>query len=234
MSTENLFSESLDLFFNYDYNFIEIVIISLKISLSATIIASLISIPLASLLSVKSFTGKYLLIIFTNTLTALPPVVVGLFLYIIFSNQGIFGLYDLLYTIQIMIIAQTILITPVLITLTKETIDKCYSEYKDYLLSLRINNRKIMYTLIWESRYSLITNILVGLGRGLSEVGAIIIVGGNIAHLTRTMTTGIVLETSKGDLSLAISLGIALLAIAFFINVIIFVIKYMGENKYNL
>tara|TARA_Y100000816_G_C25820181_1_gene429181 strand:- start:263 stop:664 length:402 start_codon:yes stop_codon:yes gene_type:complete len=132
-----------------------------------------------------------------------------------------------------MIIAQTILITPILITLSRETIDKVYFDYNEFMISLNLGYFSKMKTLIWETRYVFITNFLVGFGRALSEVGAIIIVGGNIAYLTRTMTTGIVLETSRGNLSIALKLGITLLLISLAINILLYYIKISGEQKLN-
>tara|TARA_B100000482_G_C12517657_1_gene263155 strand:+ start:252 stop:650 length:399 start_codon:yes stop_codon:yes gene_type:complete len=131
-----------------------------------------------------------------------------------------------------MIIAQTILVTPILIALSKETLDKYYTEYNDLLTSMHLSISRRLMTLVWEARYSLIINFLVGFGRALSEVGAIIIVGGNIAHLTRTMTTGIVLETSRGNLAMALSLGITLILIALIINILLYMIKISGDEKY--
>jgi tungstate transport system permease protein len=162
---------------------------------------------------------------------ALPPVVVGLLLYIIFSNQGVLGSYNLLYTVNAMIIAQTILITPILISLSQVTLERYYQKYNNLLLSMHASYIKRLATLIWEAKYALIINLLVGFGRALSEVGAIIIVGGNIAHLTRTMTTGIVLETSRGDLASAMSLGITLITIALFVNIILYSLKAYGEKN---
>ena len=227
-----ILSSSLDNILNLDSEYLNIILTSLQVSITAIIISFLISIPIASLLAMKKFYAQSFVIILINTLMALPPVVVGLFLYIIFSNQGVLGVYDLLYSINAMIIAQTILITPILIALSKETLDKYYVEYNEFLLSMHASFAKRLATLIWEARYSLIINLLAGFGRALSEVGAIIIVGGNIAHLTRTMTTGIVLETSRGNLNMAISLGITLIFIAFIVNILLFIIKSYGENKY--
>ena len=226
----NLFPSLADLFI-YDIAFLNIVITSLRVSFSAVLIAFLVSIPVGFLLSTKKFLGRDLTIIIINTLMALPPVVIGLILYILFSNQGIFSSFDLLYSLYIMIIAQTILITPILITLSRETIDRVRDDYYEFMISLNLSYFSKMKTLIWETRYILITNFLVGFGRALSEVGAIIIVGGNIAYLTRTMTTGIVLETSRGNLSIALKLGITLLLISLFINILLYYVKNFGENK---
>jgi len=226
----NLYPSLVDVFI-YDSAFLDIVITSLRVSFSAVLIAFLVSIPIGFLLSTKKFLGRDLTIIIINTLMALPPVVIGLILYILFSNQGIFSSLDLLYSLYIMIIAQTILITPILITLSRETIDRVRDDYYEFMISLNLSYFSKMKTLIWETRYILITNFLVGFGRALSEVGAIIIVGGNIAYLTRTMTTGIVLETSRGNLSIALKLGITLLLISLFINILLYYVKNFGENK---
>ena len=226
----NLFPSLADLFI-YDIAFLNIVITSLRVSFSAVLIAFLVSIPVGFLLSTKKFLGRDLTIIIINTLMALPPVVIGLILYILFSNQGIFSSFDLLYSLYIMIIAQTILITPILITLSRETIDRVRDDYNEFMISLNLSYFRKMKTLIWETRYILITHFLVGFGRALSEVGAIIIVGGNIAYLTRTMTTGIVLETSRGNLSIALKLGITLLLISLFINILLYYVKNFGESK---
>ena len=163
--------------------------------------------------------------IIINSLLALPPVVIGLCLYIIFSRTGVFGEYDLLYTSSLMIVAQIILIVPIIMSLTIENISETYRKYEYYLISVHSTMLSNMTTVIWESRRYLTVNILVSLGRLLSEVGAIIIVGGNIENLTRTMTTGIVLETSKGELSIALSLGITLLLISLLLNLLLYFIK---------
>ena len=226
----NLYPSLVDVFI-YDSAFLDIVITSLRVSFSAVLIAFLVSIPIGFLLSTKKFLGRDLTIIIINTLMALPPVVIGLILYILFSNQGIFSSLDLLYSLYIMIIAQTILITPILITLSRETIDRVRDDYNEFMISLNLSYFRKMKTLIWETRYILITHFLVGFGRALSEVGAIIIVGGNIAYLTRTMTTGIVLETSRGNLSIALKLGITLLLISLLINILLYYVKNFGESK---
>ena len=222
---------SLTELFVYDIEYLNIVITSIKVSFSAVMIAFISSVPIGFILSTSNFLGRNVVIIIINTLMALPPVVIGLILYILFSNQGIFSSLDILYSLYIMIIAQTVLITPILITLAKETIDRVYFHYNEFLVSLNLGYFSKMKTLIWETRYVFITNFLVGFGRALSEVGAIIIVGGNIAYLTRTMTTGIVLETSRGNLSIALKLGITLLLISLSINILLYLIKIFGERK---
>ncbi len=209
--------------------YIDIIVLSLKVSLTALIISCMISLPLASYLSIKNFFGKSLIIIILNSFMALPPVVVGLFLYLLLSWQGVLSSYEILYTPTAMIIAQTIIIIPIVAALSKESIDIYFNKYRDYLISLKISNFKIMKTLLWESRHTLIVNGLAGLGRAFAEVGAVIIVGGNIAELTRVMTTAIVLETSRGNFVLAMSLGLTLIFISLILNFSVYYIKKTDE-----
>jgi len=209
--------------------YIDIIVLSLKVSLTALIISCMISLPLASYLSIKDFFGKALIIIILNSFMALPPVAVGLFLYLLLSWQGVLSSYEILYTPTAMIIAQTIIIIPIVAALSKESIDIYFNKYRDYLVSLKISNFKIMKTLLWESRYTLIVNVLAGLGRAFAEVGAVIIVGGNIAELTRVMTTAIVLETSRGNFVLAMSLGLTLIFISLILNFSVYFVKKTDE-----
>ncbi len=209
----------------FDNNFKEVIILSLYVSVLATLASSIVSIYLASYMAIRDFLGKKIITITFNSLMSLPPVVVGLILYIIFSSSGILGLMDLLYTPSIMIIAQFIIITPIIISLSLKSLNDRYSSLKDYLTSLNTSKNKIRSTIISESRYDLLIIIITGLSRALSEVGAVIIVGGNIDNLTRVMTTSIVLETSRGELSLALSLGISLIFIAVVMNLLIVYIK---------
>jgi len=206
------------MFNNIDINLIKIILLSLEVSLLAVAISCIISMPFAAFLSIKKFPGREIIIVIINALMGLPPVVVGLFLYLLLSAHGSLATYKLLYTPFAMIIAQVIIITPIITALSKESLDSFFIRYKDYLNSLKASNSIIIKTLLWEARYPLLINSLAGLGRGLSEVGAIIIVGGNIEHLTRTMTTGIVLETSRGEFSFALNLGLILLLISLTIN----------------
>ena len=225
---DTLYSALL-LIWSLEGQYIDIIVLSLKVSLTALIISCMISLPLASYLSIKNFFGKSLIIITLNSFMALPPVVVGLFLYLLLSWQGVLSSYEILYTPTAMIIAQTIIIIPIVAALSKESIDIYFNKYKDYLISLKISNFKIMKTLLWESRYTLIVNGLAGLGRAFAEVGAVIIVGGNIAELTRVMTTAIVLETSRGNFVLAMSLGLTLIFISLILNFSVYYIKKTDE-----
>jgi tungstate transport system permease protein len=212
-----------------DMNYIEIVLLSLEVSLLAVFISCMISMPFAAFLVIKQFPGRQLIVVMINTLMGLPPVVVGLFLYLLLSANGSLSAYKLLYTPSAMVIAQIIIITPIITALSKESLEIFYSHYEDYLTSLRSSNVQKIQTLLWEGKYSLLTNGLAGLGRAMSEVGAIIIVGGNIEHLTRTMTTGIVLETSRGEFSFALNLGLTLLFISLLINVAVHTLRKSEE-----
>jgi tungstate transport system permease protein len=220
-----LIFQSLTNIFEFNNNFKEVVTLSLYVSVFATLISSIISIYLASYMAIKSFLGKNIITLIFNSLMSLPPVVVGLVLYIIFSSSGVLGFMDLLYSPHIMIIAQFIIITPIIISLSLKSLNDRYSLLSEYLNSLNTSKNKIRRTIIFESRYDLLIIIITGLSRALSEVGAVIIVGGNIDNLTRVMTTSIVLETSRGELSLALSLGISLIFIAVIMNLLILYIK---------
>tara|TARA_B100000035_G_scaffold83395_2_gene69943 strand:+ start:2426 stop:3106 length:681 start_codon:yes stop_codon:yes gene_type:complete len=217
--------ESLNNIFSLDINYLEIVVLSLYISISATIVSAFISIILASYMASSQFIGKDTIVIIVNTLMSMPPVAVGLILYIMFSASGILGFMDILYSPMIMMIAQFIIVTPIILSLSLKSLTDEYEHLKEYLFSLSASNNKIRSTIIYESRFNLLIVVITGLSRALSEVGAVIIVGGNIDSLTRVMTTSIVLETSRGELSLALSLGITLLSIALIMNILISTIK---------
>ena len=208
-----------------DNKYQEVVLLSLYVSLSATIISAFISITIAAYIASSNFFGRNVFIIIVNTFMSIPPVVVGLLLYIIFSASGLLGFLDLLYTPTIMIIAQFIIVTPIIISLSLKVLSDQYNLLEEYFYSLNASRKDVRNTIIFESRFNLLVIILTGLGRALSEVGAVLIVGGNIDNLTRVMTTSIVLETSRGDLSLALSLGISLLFIALILNLLIVFIK---------
>tara|TARA_Y100001935_G_scaffold252320_1_gene255937 strand:+ start:264 stop:962 length:699 start_codon:yes stop_codon:yes gene_type:complete len=226
----DIFIQSLQIILMLDMKYLEIIYASLNVSLIAVFIASTFSIVISAIISLSDFKFKTSLMIVINSLLALPPVVIGLVLYILFSTKGYFGAYNILYTINIMIIAQIILITPLMISLCKDSIDGVKVKLDEYLYIINCPYQWKVLTLIYECKSRIILNIIIALGRALSEVGAIIIVGGNIAHLTRTMTTGIVVETSKGDLAMALSLGLTLLFISLMINFIIFLLTSNLKN----
>ena len=220
-----LILQSLVNIIKFDQSFIEVVYLSLFVSLIATIISTFISVIISSYMAIKNFFGKGFLIIIVNSFMSIPPVVVGLVLYILFSTSGYLGYLDLLYTAEIMIIAQFIIVTPIIISLSFRCLSDQYERLSDYLNSLKCSSKMVRNTIIYESRYDLLIIIITGMSRALSEVGAVIIVGGNIDNLTRVMTTSIVLETSRGELSLALSLGISLIIIALIMNFLIALIK---------
>ena len=193
----------------------------------------MIGLPIAAYSSVKTFFGKKFFILLVNSLMGLPPVFVGLALYIVFSKSGPLGFFEILYTPTVMVLAQIILILPIIISISFETLESIYFEYEEMLKSLRVSFRDSILIILWDARYCLLTTVLAGLGRAMSEVGAIIIVGGNIIHYTRVMTTTIALETSRGNLSLAMSLGIILIFIALLLNSVAFVLKNISiKNSY--
>ena len=221
----DIFSDTYNIFIDLDEKFISIVFLSLYISLLATIIASILSIYVSSLFVLKNFIGTSFILLIINSLMSLPPVVVGLILYIIFSYSGVLGFLEILYTPTIMILAQIIIVMPIIISLSYASLFNKYIDLNEYLVSINTSNVKKIYTVIRECRFELLIIIVTGLGRALSEVGAVIIVGGNIANMTRVMTTSIVLETSRGELALALSLGITLIFLAIIINLLIHIIK---------
>ncbi len=215
------FEIAFTLIVGLDPELMEIVALSLRVSLTAVAIALCIGMPLGAALAIGRFRGRFALTVVVNSFMAMPPVVVGLVVYLLLSRAGPLGVLGLLYTPAAMIIAQVLLITPIVVSLSRQTIVELDQEYADYFSSLAINRMNRVLTLLWEARFSLVTTCLAGFGRALSEVGAVMIVGGNIHHLTRVMTTAIALETSKGELELAMALGIVLMLIALLINLLI-------------
>jgi tungstate transport system permease protein len=219
----NTLSESLflaaGLVTHFDIHLVEIVMLSLRVSLTATFFAACLGLPLGAAIAVGRFPGRSVLIVVLNAMMGLPPVVVGLVVYLLLSRAGPLGTFGLLFTPGAMVIAQTILITPIIAALTRQTVADAWAEYREQLVSLGAGTLRAAMTLLWDTRYSLATVLLAGFGRAIAEVGAVMIVGGNIAGVTRVMTTTIALETSKGDLPLALALGVVLIAIVLLLNV---------------
>jgi len=207
-----------------------IVYLSLVVSMSAVLFAALIGVPLGALIALTRFPGRDALIVALNAMMGLPPVVVGLAVFLALSRSGPLGAWGLLFTPQAMIIAQTILVAPIIAALTRQTIEDLWVEYEAELAAMNIGASRRIATLVWDARFSLVTALLAGWGRAAAEVGAIIIVGGNIDGFTRTMTTAIALETSKGDLPLAIGLGIVLIGIVVLINALAWGARRAGER----
>ncbi len=213
-----------------DATLIETVQRSLEVSLLAVAVAAVIGLTLGALLAVTRFRGRKLLIVATNALMGLPPVVVGLLVYLLLSRAGPLGAWGLLFTPTAMVIAQVILVTPIICALSRQTLEDLWSEYAEQLRSLGVDAWQALRTLLWEGRYSLLTAILAGFGRAIGEVGAVLIVGGNIAHVTRVMTTTITLETSRGNLALALALGLILVVIAMLVKGTAFVQRELAES----
>lgn len=203
---------------SFDADLWAIVLLSLRVSLTAVAIAALVGMPLGAALAVGRFAGRGGLIVLVNALMGLPPVVVGLAVYLMLSNAGPLGVLQLLYTPTAMIVAQTVLVTPIIAALTRQVVEDLDAEYSEQLRSLGVSRAAAVPTLLWDARFSLMTALLAGFGRAIAEVGAVIIVGGNINHVTRVMTTTIALETSKGNLPLALALGFVLILIAILVN----------------
>ena len=225
-------SAAMDLLVTFDSDLMEIVGLSLHVSLAAICIASLIGLPLGAAIALFRFPGRKFFTILVNSLMGLPPVVVGLIVYLGLSRSGPFGVFGLLYSPTAMIIAQVILVTPIIAALTRQVIEDLWHEYEDQLRSLGADPIRALPTLLWDGRFSLITAVLAGFGRASAEVGAVMIVGGNIDHVTRVMTTAIALEVSKGDLALALGLGIILLSLSIFVNGTVYAVKEAALRRH--
>lgn len=202
-----------------DPDLVEIVALSLRVSLTAVALAALVAMPLGAAVALFRFPGRGAVVAVLNALMGLPPVVVGLVVYLLLSRAGPLGEHGLLFTPTAMVIAQAVLVTPLVAALTRQTVADLNEEYDEQLRSLGVGPARAIPTLLWDGRYRLLTAVLAGFGRAIAEVGAVIIVGGNINHVTRVMTTTIALETSKGNLALALGLGIVLVALAVAVNI---------------
>ena len=207
------------LIYTFDSDLIEISLRSLRVTLSALAISCIIALPLAAVLTIRRFKFRRFMIALLNALMGLPPVVVGLLVYIVLSRSGPFGVLDLLYTTTAMVVAQTIIITPLITSIAHQSLRELWSEYHDLLISMNTSHKQRIMTLLWDARRALLTASLAGFGRAIGEVGAIMIVGGNIDNATRVLTTAIALETSKGDFALALALGFVLILITIALNI---------------
>ena len=221
---------AIDLVLSADPALMAIVRLSLAVSLSAVGLAALIGLPAGAAVALLRFPGREAVIVSLNALMGLPPVVVGLAVYLLLSRSGPLGPLGLLFTPQAMVIAQTVLVAPIIAALARQTIEDLWVEYRDELAALDVGPLRRLVTLLWDARFSLVTALLAGFGRAAAEVGAIIIVGGNIEGFTRTMTTAIALETSKGDLPLALGLGLVLIAIVIAVNALAWIARRAGER----
>lgn len=215
-----------------DPTLVGIVVLSLMVSLSAVVFATLLGLPLGAAIAVARFPGRRAVVVLLNALMGLPPVVVGLFVYLMLSRAGPLGGFGILFTPPAMVIAQTILILPIIAALCRQAVEDAWIEYEEQLRSLGARGVGAALTLVWDIRFSLLTAVLAGLGRASAEVGAVMIVGGNIDGVTRVMTTTIALETSKGDLPLALSLGIVLIALVIALNAAAYYVKDAAQRRY--
>ena len=218
MDGRNAFATALQLILGLDPNFLEIVALSLRLALASVLVSAVLGLPLGAWLALARFPGRDAVVVLFNALMGLPPVVAGLAVYMLLSRSGPLGGFGLLFTPAAMVLAQTVLIVPIVASLARQTVEDLAAEYDEQLRSLGSSTLRSVPTLLWDGRFSLLTAVLAGFGRATAEVGAILIVGGNIAHVTRTMTTAIALETSKGDLALALGLGLVLIALTLLLN----------------
>ncbi|MBK9955786.1 MAG: ABC transporter permease [Rhodocyclaceae bacterium] len=223
---------ALDLVAGGESRLAAIVLLSLKVSLGATLMACALGMPLGALLSVGRFPGRRVLIVLFNGLMGLPPVVVGLLVYLLLSRAGPLGQFGLLFTPTAMVIAQTVLVAPIIAALTRQVIDDEWREHREQLRSLGASRPRAARTLLWNARFSLTTAALAGFGRAIAEVGAVMIVGGNIDGVTRVMTTTIALETSKGDLPLALALGVILITVVLTLNAGAYLLRQWAERRW--
>ena len=223
-------TSAIDLVLSADPGLLAIVRLSLTVSLSAVFFAALIGLPLGALLALTRFPGRPFTVVMLNALMGLPPVVVGLAIYLLLSRSGPLGRFGLLFTPQAMIVAQAVLVTPIIAALARQTIEDLWGEYREEFAAMNVGPLGRIATLMWDARFSLVTALLAGFGRAAAEVGAVIIVGGNIDGFTRTMTTAIALETSKGDLPLAMGLGLVLIVIVIVVNALAWGVGRIGER----
>jgi len=221
---------ALELVLTADPTLMSIVRLSLVVSLSAAFVAALIGVPLGALIALTPFRGRTAVIVLLNAFMGLPPVVVGLATYLVLSRSGPLGVLDWLFTPKAMVAAQSILVTPIIAALARQTVEDLWLEYREEFLAMNVGRLRRVRTLVWDARFSLVTALLAGFGRAAAEVGAVLIVGGNIEGFTRTMTTAIALETSKGDLPLAIGLGVVLMVVVIAVNAVAWGARAIGER----
>lgn len=225
------FATAFALVIGGDRELLEIVGLSLQVSVAAVFLATLIGMPLGAATALYKFPGRKALVVLLNALMGLPPVVVGLIVYMLLSRMGPFGVLGLLFTPTAMIAAQVILIVPIIAALSRQIVEDLWIEYREQLISLGASPIRRMMTLLWDGRFALLTAVLAGFGRASAEVGAVMIVGGNIDHVTRVMTTSIALEVSKGNLALALGLGIILIVLSLSVNATAFLLKEAAQRR---
>lgn len=223
---------ALSLIARGDADLLRIVLLSLRVSFSAVLLASLAGLPLGAAIAVGAFPGRRAVTVVLNGFMGLPPVVVGLLAYLMLSRAGPLGRYGLLFTPSAMILAQAVLVMPIVAALARQVVEDAWQDLKEQLRSLGASTPRAALTLLWDTRFSLFTSVLAGFGRAIAEVGTVMIVGGNIDGVTRVMTTTIALETSKGDLPLALALGVILIALVMVINAGVFATREWAQRRY--
>ena len=222
---------ALQLVFSGDAALYSIVALSLYVSVCAVVLAALVALPFGAFLALVKFPGRTFVVVVVNAFMGLPPVVVGLAVYLLLSRSGPLGSLGILFTPRAMIVAQALLVMPIIAALTRQTIEDLWAEYREELTALRVTPARSVATLIWDARFSLVTTLLAGFGRAAAEVGTVMVVGGNIDGFTRTMTTAIALETSKGDLPLAMGLGMVLITLIILVNALAWGARRLGEIR---
>ncbi|WP_375191495.1 ABC transporter permease [Marinobacter sp.] len=231
MDNNNAFYVALSLLLNLDSSLLQIVGLSLQVSLMAVVIAAVLGFPLGAAVALWRFPGRGGVVVVLNALMGLPPVVAGLMVYLLLSRAGPLGEYGLLFTPGAMVIAQVVLVLPILAALSRQKVEELLGEYREQLVSLGMSRLRMMPTLLWDARFALLTILLAGFGRASAEVGAVMMVGGNIDGITRVMTTAIVLETGKGNLPLALGLGIVLLTLVMLINATVYLVGETARRR---
>ncbi|AHI30689.1 MULTISPECIES: ABC transporter permease [Marinobacter] len=227
----NAFYVALSLLLNLDASLFQIVALSLQVSLLAVLIAAVLGFPLGAAVALWRFPGRSVMIVVLNALMGLPPVVAGLAVYLLLSRAGPLGEWGFLFTPGAMVIAQVVLVLPILAALSRQKVEELLGEYREQFMSLGMSRSRMMPTLLWDARFALLTVLLAGFGRASAEVGAVMMVGGNIDGVTRVMTTAIVLETGKGNLPLALGLGIVLLTLVMLINAGAFLVGELTRRR---
>ena len=225
------FAAAFALVGSLDPDLTEIVVLSLRVSIGAVAIGAIIGLPLGAAVALYRFPGRTVVVVALNALMGLPPVVVGLIVYLLLSRAGPFGVFGLLFTPTAMIVAQVVLVTPIIAALSRQVVEDLWVEYEEQLRSLGAGPGRALTALLWDGRFTLVTAVLAGFGRASAEVGAVMIVGGNIDHVTRVMTTAIALEVSKGDLALALGLGVILLVLSAGVNCGAYMIKETAQRQ---
>ncbi|SFR50308.1 tungstate transport system permease protein [Marinobacter gudaonensis] len=231
MDNNNAFYVALSLLLNLDSSLLQIVGLSLQVSLMAVVIAAVLGFPLGAAVALWRFPGRGGVVVVLNALMGLPPVVAGLMVYLLLSRAGPLGEFGLLFTPGAMVIAQVVLVLPILAALSRQKVEELLGEYREQLVSLGMSRLRMMPTLLWDARFALLTILLAGFGRASAEVGAVMMVGGNIDGITRVMTTAIVLETGKGNLPLALGLGIVLLTLVMLINATVYLVGETARRR---